>query len=116
MTIAEEGTDISLLQKDTTIHTVKYADKNIRGVTVTKTHVIHHTSRLKGYPNSSICSIKGNLKYSRHIKEIDCLNCRRELTKYRPWKQETLLCGQRVEPDTKEDYPDDFPFQIMVRD
>ncbi len=46
MTIAEEGTDISLLQKDITIHTVKYADKNISGVTVTKTHVKHHTYKI----------------------------------------------------------------------
>ena len=36
MTIAEEDTDISLLQKDTTIHTVKYADKNTGGVIVVK--------------------------------------------------------------------------------
>jgi hypothetical protein len=38
VTIAEEGTDISLLQKDITITTAKYVDKNISGVTVTKTH------------------------------------------------------------------------------
>ena len=78
---------------------------------MTKTHVKHHTSRLKYYPDSSICGIKGNLSYSRSIKEIDCLNCRRELTKYRPWKQDALLFGQEVQP-----CEEGFPFRIIERD
>jgi len=113
VTIAEEGTDISLLQKDITITTAKYVDKNTSGVIVTKTHVKHHTSRFKDFPNSSICGIKGNLKYSHKTEEIDCLNCRRELTKHRPWKQDVLLCGGRVEPDTHHEY---YPFNIIERD
>ena len=103
MTIAEEDTDTSLLLKDTTTHTVKCADKNIKGVIVTKKiHIKHQHSRYKGVPDFGICGNKNKLEYATRIKEVTCLICLRELTKYRPWKQEAIACGSEI---VETDYP-----------
>jgi hypothetical protein len=86
------------------MYTVKYVDKNTGGVIVTKkVHIKHQHCIYKGVPDFGICGNKNKLEYTMKIKEVTCLNCLRELSKYRPWKQEAIACGSEI---VETDYPE----------
>ena len=78
-----------------------------------KTHVKHHLSKYKGYPDFGICGHKGAKKFSVLLEEINCMNCRRELTKFRPWKQESVAYGREENNDIEHSH---YPFNVRVRE
>jgi len=78
-----------------------------------KTHVKHHLSKYKGYPDFGICGHKGAKKFSYLVEEVDCMNCRRELTKYVPWKQESVAQGREETNDMGHSH---YPFNVRVKE
>ena len=73
-----------------------------------KTHII--TSDLE--IEKSRCGRQGNLLYTELTSELTCKNCRKYLTKFKPWKQDYIMNGFYIEDDKEHE---GYPFSIIVR-
>lgn len=72
-----------------------------------KTHII--TSDLE--IEKSRCGRQVKL-YTDKTSELTCKNCRKYLTKFRPWKQDYIMNGFYIEDDKEHE---DYPFSIILR-
>ena len=45
-----------------------------------------------------LCGMGTQSQFTRHVSKVTCKHCLKQLTRFRPWQQKAVACGQDIKP------------------